>query len=303
MQNKQQYISTNTKPDHNLIFNQPDQLNSTGIQSGISGAKKTSVNNLLSKLHEMEELNAKLQRLLEEQTKELTDEAVANRKFLSILAHDLRSPFSSIIGVLELIKDSLGDYKINELENYISIASASANSTLSLLDSLLTWTLSQSNKEKNFNPVKINLHELINDEIICIAPLAKQKQIIVSQSVSPSINVTGDLQMVKTILRNLISNAIKYTNPDGLINIAATENEKLVEIMVEDNGIGMSPEIRKTLFKIDKFHSTEGTLHEKGTGLGLMLCKEFVEIHGGNIQIESEPGFGSKFKFTLPHYL
>jgi signal transduction histidine kinase len=109
--------------------------------------------------------------------------------------------------------------------------------------------------------------------------------------------------MVKTILRNLIGNAIKYTNNGGEITISATEGKRFIEIVVKDNGIGISPEAQRRLYKIHSFHSTTGTNNEKGTGLGLILCREFIEMHGGNIRIESEPGKGSKFKFTLPHYI
>ena len=109
--------------------------------------------------------------------------------------------------------------------------------------------------------------------------------------------------MVKTILRNLINNAIKYTNINGEITINASELKQFVEVTVKDNGIGISADNKKKLFKIDTFHSTPGTHDEKGTGLGLLLCKEFVELHGGNIRIESEAGKGSRFAFTLPHYI
>ena len=109
--------------------------------------------------------------------------------------------------------------------------------------------------------------------------------------------------MVKTILRNLISNAIKYTNINGEIVINASELKQYVEVAVKDNGVGISAENQKKLFKIDNFHSTPGTHDERGTGLGLLLCKEFVELHGGIIRIESEAGKGSKFTFTLPHYI
>ena len=133
--------------------------------------------------------------------------------------------------------------------------------------------------------------------------LAEQKHISLKQDIGQELNVTADLQMVKTILRNLICNAIKYTNENGKIVINALEKKKLVEVDVTDNGIGISKEIQKKLFKIDFLHSTPGTNDEKGTGLGLLLCKEFIELHGGDIWIESQPGRGSRFSFTLPHYL
>jgi signal transduction histidine kinase len=197
---------------------------------------------------------------------------------------------------------SLNEFNKSQIEEYIDMVYNSANNTLILLDNLLVWAVSQ-NKEHNFKPVKINLYELLREEIENLKTLASQKQIAISHTIKPGLNVTADLQMVKTILRNLINNAIKYTNINGEITINASELKQFVEVTVKDNGIGISADNKKKLFKIDTFHSTPGTHDEKGTGLGLLLCKEFVELHGGNIRIESEAGKGSRFAFTLPHYL
>jgi signal transduction histidine kinase len=257
---------------------------------------------LLLRLREMEELNTSLELLVDQRTSKLVEIVSTNAKFLSIIAHDLRSPFSSIIGVLELLKMSLKEFNKNEIEEYVNIVYNSANNTLILLDNLLVWAVSQ-NKEKNFKPIKINLCELLREEIESLKTLANQKQITLRHSVKPDLNVTADIQMVKTILRNLISNAIKYTNVNGEIIIDANEVKQYVEVAIKDNGVGISPEQQRKLFKIDAFHSTPGTHDEKGTGLGLLLCKEFVELHGGNIRIESETGKGSRFSFTLPHYI
>lgn len=261
-----------------------------------------SVELLTFRLRELEELNDSLENLVEQSTKKLAQIVDTNTKFISIIAHDLRSPFSSIIGALELLKAGMNDFKKNEIEEFIDIAYNSANSTLSLLDNLLVWAISQ-NKEKSFNPVKINLYELIVEEIENINFTARQKQIVIHNSIEPDLNINADIQMVKTILRNLISNAVKYTNPGGEITLSASEGERFVEITVKDNGIGISSEAQGNLFKIDSFHSSAGTNNEHGTGLGLLLCIEFVEMHGGNIWIESELGKGSEFKFTLPHYI
>jgi signal transduction histidine kinase len=257
---------------------------------------------MIVRLKEMEDLNTSLELLLEQRTTRLLEIVSTNGKFLSIIAHDLRSPFSSIIGILELLKMSLEEFNKAEVEKYVDIVYKSANNTLILLDNLLVWAVSQ-NKEKNFKPVKINLYELLREEIENLRTLAGQKQITINHSVDPEINVTADLQMVKTILRNLISNAIKYSNTNGKITINASEEKQYVEVAVKDNGTGISTEIKKKLFKIDSLYSTPGTNNEKGTGLGLSLCKEFVELHGGNITVESEAGKGSMFAFTLPHYI
>jgi signal transduction histidine kinase len=132
---------------------------------------------------------------------------------------------------------------------------------------------------------------------------ANQKQITLKHSVPPNLNVTADMEMIKTILRNLINNAIKFSHSRGEITISATESDQYVEISVRDTEIGISRERQRKLFKMDSFRSKSGTDNEIGTGLGLLLCKEFVEMHGGHICVESEPGKGSEFKFTLPHYL
>jgi len=261
-----------------------------------------SEKDLLLRLQEMDRLNASLEILLEQRTSKLTEIVSTNGKFLAIIAHDLRSPFSSIIGILDLLKLCLKEFNKAEIEEYVDIVYNSANNTLVLLDNLLVWAVSQ-NKEKNFKPIKIDLYELLRQEVENLKTTADQKQIGISHSVEPGLNVTADLQMVKTILRNLISNAIKYTNISGKITIDALEKNQYVEISIKDNGIGISPEILKKLFKIDFLHSSPGTNNEKGTGLGLLLCKEFVELHGGNIWIESNAGIGSCFSFTLPHYI
>ena len=267
-----------------------------------SGSDTAAEKKLLLRLREMEELNTGLELLVEQRTSKLVEIVSTNAKFLSIIAHDLRNPFSSILGILELLKMSLKELDKNEIEKYIEIVYNSANNTLTLLDNLLVWALSQ-NKEKNFKPIKINLYELLREEIENLKTLASQKQITLRHSVKPDLNVTADIQMVKTILRNLINNAIKYTNVNGEIIIDANEVNQYIEIAIKDNGIGISAEDQRKLFKIDAFHSTPGTHDEKGTGLGLLLCKEFVELHGGNIRIESEAGKGSRFAFTLPHYI
>ena len=270
--------------------------------SAASNSGSLSEKKLLSQLREMEELNASLEILVEQRTSKLIEIVSTNGKFLSIIAHDLRSPFSSIIGILELLKLSLKEFNKDEIAEYVDIVYNSANNTLILLDNLLVWAVSQ-NKEKNFKPVKINLYDLLREEIESLKTLASQKQITLKHLINPDLNVAADLQMVKTILRNLISNAIKFTNINGEIIVNATELKQFVEVEVKDNGIGISAENQKKLFQIDTFHSTPGTHDEKGTGLGLLLCKEFVELHGGNILIDSETGKGSRFAFTLPHYI
>jgi signal transduction histidine kinase len=290
------------RSDKKTVYRENESSKSPGLSVNKSGIATVLENNLRARLSELEALNASLEILVEQRTSKLIEIVSTNGKFLSIIAHDLRSPFSSILGILEILRMSLQDFNKDEIKEYIDIVYSSANNTLTLLDNLLIWAVSQ-NKEKNFNPVKINLYELLHEEIDSLKTLANQKQITLRHLIKPDLNVSADLQMVKTILRNLISNAIKYTNINGEIVINASELKQYVEVAVKDNGVGISAENQKKLFKIDNFHSTPGTHDERGTGLGLLLCKEFVELHGGIIRIESEAGKGSKFTFTLPHYI
>jgi signal transduction histidine kinase len=277
--------------------NSPDNHSKESV-----GKEKKGESQLLLRLQKMEEINAQLNELVEDDRKKLADVIITNAKFLSLIAHDLRNPLNAIIGILDLLGESFDDYSKTEIQELISIANNSTIRTLNLLDNLLEWSVSQ-NTEKNFNPVKINLRELIINEFESFNSSAAQKQISMDHSVTPNLHVTADLQMVKTIFRNLISNALKFSKTGGIIFIRATEGKQFVEIEVQDNGIGISEKIQKKLFKIDEFHSTLGTNNEQGTGLGLMFCKEFIGFHGGKIWVESAPDIGSKFKFTLPHYI
>jgi signal transduction histidine kinase len=285
-------------------------VNGKKRSSGFSGpvgievdTNKASENYYMLQLKELKERNVHSEELVKQLGEKLIEVVTTNSKFISVIAHDLRSPFHSILGALELVRIKLEDHHYeDDLENYINMAANSAIRTLKLLDELLDWTLSQ-NAEKSFNPVKINLYELVMTEIVSIGFAAEQKNISLNHSITNNLSVAADIQMIKTVLRNLIGNAIKYTNIGGNVSISASESGQFVEIAVRDNGVGISQEAQKRLFKIDTFHSTPGTDNEKGTGLGLILCKEFIEMHGGKIRIESEPGKGSKFMFSLPHYI
>jgi PAS domain S-box-containing protein len=220
-------------------------------------------------------------------------------RFMSILAHDLRSPFTSILGFLQLLTKNIRKYDINKIEMQINTAYNSALRVFNLLEDLLSWTRSQSGK-LTFEPLELNFSTICNDVVEILKPNADTKNITINQMMVKEINVLADVNMLNTILRNLISNAIKFTNSDGRIDIYAEKNHKNVTITVSDNGIGIETEAIKKMFDVSQFYSTTGTANEKGTGLGLLLCKEFVEKHGGKIWVESELGKGSNFKFTMP---
>ncbi len=220
-------------------------------------------------------------------------------RFMSILAHDLRSPFNSILGFIELLSENIREYDIDEIEKQISIINTSSRSAFLLLEDLLIWTRAQSGKIP-YEPQKMNLSDICLDIIASLKPNAYVKKITIKNFVTKETTVFADVNMLKTVLRNLTSNALKFTNPGGMVDIYAKKTQSKITISVSDNGIGIAPEILNKLFDISKTHTTKGTANEKGTGLGLLLCKEFVVKHGGNIWAESELGKGSVFKFMLP---
>lgn len=302
MNNKQLFFMNNSKSANIPSHSKNGNLNSADFATKNTSSGAYDENPLSLRINEMLVVNTQLETLVEERTAKLAEVVATNAKFISILAHDLRSPFQSIIGALDLLQESYNDHNKIEIDTYIQMATNSANNTLRLLENLLSWT-SLQNTEKNYNPVKIDLHDAVLSELESFNPAATQKLISLTHSIEPNLFATADLQMVKTILRNLINNAIKYSYLGGEITISAIEKEKFVEISVTDNGVGISQNAQRALFQRNELHSTRGTKNEYGTGLGLMICKEFVEMHDGIIWIESEPGKGSKIRFTLPYYI
>lgn len=216
-----------------------------------------------------------------------------------IIAHDLRSPFNNILGFSELLVEEIARYDIPEFKKKLNYIRSSAKSTLVLLDNLLNWSKTQTG-EFGVNLQTIKLTSVVKEVFEFSKSGADKKNISLNFPESEEIEFYADQNMVKTILRNLISNAIKFTNTHGEINIFAFKNEKFVEITVSDNGIGMSDKVKSEIFKLETNSSTNGTEDERGSGLGLVLCKELVKKHGGEIWVESVLGKGSAFKFTLP---
>ena len=223
-------------------------------------------------------------------------------KFFSIIAHDLKNPFNAILGLSSLLNENFDEFDIEEQKEYINIIYKSAENTFKLLQNLLLWSQSQSGLIE-FNPKKENLYLLTYEILDLLNQTANNKSIKIINNVPKDIIVKADKDMLATIIRNLISNAIKFTPKGGVVEIGCVEtNHDLslpTEIYVKDTGIGIKKENQAKLFKIEENISTEGTENESGTGLGLILCKEFVEKHGGEIWVESEIGKGSRFIFTI----
>ncbi len=220
-------------------------------------------------------------------------------RFMQILAHDLRSPFTAIVGFSDVLIDQVTEKDFEGIEEYAKIIQQSSQHALDLLLSLMEWTRSQSGKME-FNPEPLDIIELFNKIIQVFVAIAGQKSILIQKELPQQMVVSADKGMISTIFRNLISNAIKFTNPRGQIVISASEKPLELIFSVKDNGVGMPKESIEKLFRINESQSTLGTNDEKGTGLGLILCKEFIEKHGGKIWVESEEGNGSTFSFSLP---
>jgi signal transduction histidine kinase len=222
-------------------------------------------------------------------------------RFISILAHDLRSPFSGLLGLSEVLIEDIRKLNTDEIEDIANNINKSAKSSFKLLENILSWARAKQGKIP-FDPQILNFTNNCEDAIDVLNPIAKAKNITIDFSTGDHINVFADVDMFKAVLRNLVSNAIKFTNAGGTISITANQTDSNITISVSDNGIGIAPHNLLKLFEMAEVSTTKGTAEETGTGLGLLLCKEFVEKHGGKIWVESEVGKGSDFKFTLPIY-
>lgn len=224
-------------------------------------------------------------------------------KFLSIISHDLRSPISSISILSNLIYDTFDDYTIDELKRYLKIICAGLDSTNILLEDLLMWAKTQ-NKKIDFKPEILNLSDITNQIIDIFNQNIIIKELSILKNYPQNFELFADKQMISTILRNLLSNAIKFSNVKGNIEIGfsrmAEDGADKVFVSVNDSGIGISKKNISNLFNLGEFISTKGTQDEKGSGLGLIMCKEFVEKHNGEIIIESEINKGTCVRIMLP---
>ncbi len=251
-----------------------------------SGQRRRQINTLLLKHQkEMEIRSEELERL--NQVKD---------KFFSIISHDLRSPINALAGLLDLLDK--GAVKPEELSRHIHELKSRFNHTRTLLNNLLDWTLLQMDK-LSLQPTKIDLNKMVDENIQLLASLPN-KQIKLINKIPPNAIGFADSNTIHLVFRNLMTNAIKFTNEGGEVVIAADQKDTEWMITVSDNGVGINDDVLKILFDKTAPYTTRGTANEKGTGLGLILCKEFVEKNGGKIYVESKVGNGSKFSFTVP---
>lgn len=223
-------------------------------------------------------------------------------RFMSILGHDLRGPVNSIIGLIDLMNDNMADMEMEEIKEIIGLVHQSAKNTSKLMDDVLLWSTAQSGKMK-FNPELLNFKEKSLGVIELLQSVSNAKNIEIELQGEDSVEVYADQNMLGTVLRNLLSNALKFTRREGKVILLAEKTPGSIVISVADNGVGIAPQDIDKIFDKSQLFTSIGTNEEKGTGFGLKLCQEFVEKHGGEIWVESEVGKGTTFYFSLPDSL
>jgi signal transduction histidine kinase/TolA-binding protein len=243
----------------------------------------------------IEESNSRLQK----SEADLTLLNATKDKYFAIIAHDIKNPLSSLLNLSQVIIEKFDTLKTDEVQNFNRMIHESASNLYNLLENLLFWAKNNTHKLR-YNPLPMKLLPVTNSIMLIYKLSANQKRITLINEVSDDIEVYADLQMLTSIMRNLVSNALKFTPEGGQVTIKAKDKFSMIQIAVTDTGIGIAPDNIDKLFRLDSHFTTQGTFNETGSGLGLILVKEFVEKNKGKISVSSEPGNGSTFIFTLP---
>ncbi|HJX71474.1 MAG TPA: hybrid sensor histidine kinase/response regulator [Bacteroidales bacterium] len=248
---------------------------------------------------ELKELNSNLEIKVDQRTRELKELNATKDKFFSIIAHDLKNPFNTLLGFSELMLINFDAYDKKQISEFIHIIHSTSKNAYSLLENLLEWSRSQTGRIE-LKPAKINLFGLVVENISLLKGIANNKDIKIINEVEKNAEAFADQNMITTVIRNLLTNALKYTTKGGMVKISSEVQNDMVTIRVSDTGVGIQEENLKKLFRIDTNFSTPGTEDEAGTGLGLILCREFIQKNNGKIDVKSTFGLGSEFSFTLP---
>jgi len=240
--------------------------------------------------------------LLLKTNNELTRTNEEKNKFFSIIAHDLKSPFSGIVGFSEILVDKLKRNETNNVQEISELIRDAASNSLELLENLMTWARSQTGRI-HYNPEPLLVKSLLKEISSLFQQIITQKAINLIDQVPAEIQIIADRAMLATTLRNLIANALKFTYPGGTVTVGYKKEVGFHSIYITDTGIGIPRELGEKLFKIDKFVNRSGTNGENSTGLGLLICKEMIDKHGGDIRFESEPEKGTTFYISIPNNL
>jgi len=271
----------------------------TDIESVVQGFSLGGADYLTKPFHS-KELQARIKTHLRmhEVEKQLRAINASKDKFLSIISHDLRGPMGSLRDMLVMLRQQYHRFPLQELDNWLDIAATQANQFHKLLENLLSWSRLQRGMME-YHPEKIDLFLLAYETIFFYEGMAHDKSITLRNSIAENLYAFADLDMIHTVLRNLISNAIKFTPFNGCVEVFAQQREDKIEICVRDTGIGISLENQHKLFQLDTSYKKIGTAGEQGTGMGLLLVHELVQKNGGTVRIESKEGAGCQFYFTL----
>lgn len=232
-------------------------------------------------------------------TEDLKQANASKDKFFSIIAHDLRTPLIGLIGYAEILSEDIDELETSEIKEYASNIVDISRQTIKLLSNLLEWSRLQTGKIQ-YNPADVKIHSLVNNIFQLLKSNAQHKEIELINSTDENHIAFADENMIYSVLNNLTSNAIKFTRVGGRIEVSSEIKGEEIVVTVKDNGVGIDEENLKNLFELDKSFTTPGTQNEKGSGLGIILCRDFIKKHGGKIWVESKVGEGTSFYFTLP---
>lgn len=257
-----------------------------GIQREVTQKKKVELE------------NEKSRKELDKLTTQLQDNIAAKDRFYSLLAHDLKNSFTRLLGYSELLTDTEEDLNEEEKDYYIQKLGKSVTSAYDMLEKLLMWGSTQTGRLKPRHE-PINLTELFDQLVDYCSSVGADKNITIRKNIEYGLNIKGDREMLKTVFRNLLDNALKFTAQGGTVTVSAESGEREVSVSISDDGVGMSSEELDSLF-VGGYRESRGTKHEPGTGLGLTVARDFIELHGGQVTVLSEKGQGSSFTVNLP---
>jgi signal transduction histidine kinase len=276
---------------------QMQQISRGDLKQKVSflGDFSISFNTMIEALREKKRLEEQIR----EQNEQLQQLIREKDKIFSIIGHDLKSPFNAIVGFSQLLTMQVQENDLDGILEYAEQIQLASDRAINLLVNLLDWARSQTG-QMSYNPERIDLISLLSEVVQLLTPSAEQKNILIVTQIPDTLPALVDKAMISTVIRNLVSNAIKFTSSGGIITLKAISGVNEVTVSVTDTGVGIPPEVTCKLFGFEGSRSTPGTNNEQGTGLGLILCREFVEKHNGTIRVDSVPNQGSTFSFTLP---
>lgn len=243
--------------------------------------------------------NNKFQKHIISLNQKIMNETAQKDKFFSIISHDLMNPIHALLGFSEMLYEAVQNGKKEDFIEFSSIVNESAKRIFNLLQNLMIWSKIQNGKIK-YTPTAVKINELVSDSMLILDPIARNKEISLQWSVDNDITATLDTMMISSVLQNLGTNAIKFTERGGSVTLRAFAESNNLNFIISDTGVGMTEEQLNKLFRLDKTYSSMGTNDEAGTGLGLIICKEFIESNKGKVWVESTLGKGSDFCFSIP---